>query len=234
MALHTMKQKIKEFLDIFRLIKTAESITKSVQNNSNNSDVVIDIVESSNDFRLSQNRAEIMKIMGLLHSKGNLRICEIGTYKGGSLFCLAQAAPPGATILSIDIEYPVSRRLAHRKFAKNGQKIICIEGDTKDPATFNKAKRALGGEKLDLLFIDGDHAFTGVVNDYARYSPLVKKGGIIAFHDIQPVQDHETNVKAYVGEVPIFWDAIKRAGFLTEEVIEDPQQAGKGIGILYL
>lgn len=228
---------IKKFLQLttmnYDLSKQARVLTSSIPKNAQSADLVIDHLQVHPQFWLSQERSEIRFLMNFIQKYELKTICEIGTYKGGSLFCIAQAAPPDATILSIDIEYPVSRRLAHRRFAKNGQRIVCIKGDTKDPATFNRAKRALGRQKLDLLFIDGDHAFAGVVNDYARYGSLVKKGGIIAFHDIQPVQEHETNSKAYVGEVPIFWNAIKRAGFLTEEVIEDPQQSGKGIGIVY-
>jgi len=43
----------------------------------------------------------------------------------------------------------------------------------------------LGDEQLDLLFIDGNHTFEGVKTDYEMYSPLVKKGGLIVFHDIK-------------------------------------------------
>ena len=35
----------------------------------------------------------------------------------------------------------------------------------------------------DLLFIDGDHEHAGVALDYERFSPLVRAGGLIVFHD---------------------------------------------------
>ena len=34
---------------------------------------------------------------------------------------------------------------------------------------------------LDLLFIDGDHSYEGVRQDYKMYSKLVRDGGLIAF-----------------------------------------------------
>lgn len=37
---------------------------------------------------------------------------------------------------------------------------------------------------IDFLFIDGDHSEEGVRKDFEIYSPLVKKGGIIALHDV--------------------------------------------------
>ena len=229
-----MKENIKKFIDKIKYIRKADLLTKSVQNLQYDPDVVIDKVEFSGEFRLSQNRTEIKKIMELVKSYEVLTICEIGTYKGGSLFCLTQAAASNATIISIDIDYPFERRMAFRKFAKNNQRIITTKGDTRDPNTYEKTRRILKGRKIDFLFIDGDHSFNGVVNDYVRYAPLVKKGGIIAFHDIHPVSAQMENSKAYVGDVPIFWDTLKRVGFLIEEVIEDPKQQGKGLGILYL
>ena len=38
-------------------------------------------------------------------------------------------------------------------------------------------------DSIDFLFIDGDHTYQAVMTDWLLYSPLVKRGGIIAFHD---------------------------------------------------
>jgi hypothetical protein len=58
------------------------------------------------------------------------------------------------------------------------------------------------------------------------YSPLVKKGGIIAFHDIAPKGEKELGV-------PIFWKEIKKH-FNFEEFIYDINQKDHAIGILYV
>jgi predicted O-methyltransferase YrrM len=49
-----------------------------------------------------------------------------------------------------------------------------------------KIEGILKGRKVDFLFIDADHSYEGVKKDFEMYSPLVRKGGIIAFHDIIP------------------------------------------------
>lgn len=36
---------------------------------------------------------------------------------------------------------------------------------------------------FDLLFIDADHSELGTARDHANYGPLVRPGGIVAFHD---------------------------------------------------
>ncbi len=36
---------------------------------------------------------------------------------------------------------------------------------------------------IDVLFIDGDHTYEGVKDDWDNFSPFVKKGGRVYFHD---------------------------------------------------
>jgi hypothetical protein len=38
-------------------------------------------------------------------------------------------------------------------------------------------------DKINFLFIDGDHSIEGASYDFENYSPKVVKGGLIAFHD---------------------------------------------------
>lgn len=38
-------------------------------------------------------------------------------------------------------------------------------------------------EKLDFLFIDGDHTYEAVCRDYDEWVPFLKPGGILAIHD---------------------------------------------------
>ena len=39
------------------------------------------------------------------------------------------------------------------------------------------------GGNLDMLFVDGDHRYEGVLVDWLLYNHLVSPGGLIAFHD---------------------------------------------------
>jgi hypothetical protein len=76
------------------------------------------------------------------------------------------------------------------------------------------------------MLIDGDHTYAGVKQDFEMYSPFVREGGIVAFHDLvkHPV---ETGC-----EVESFWKEV-RLSHRYEEFIEDPQQGWGGIGVLY-
>lgn len=39
-------------------------------------------------------------------------------------------------------------------------------------------------EPLDFLFIDGNHEYEAVKKDFFDWTPLVKPGGVVAFHDV--------------------------------------------------
>ena len=62
--------------------------------------------------------------------------------------------------------------------------------DSKAPSSIDWVRNKLDGEKLDFIFIDGDHSYRNAKIDYLNYSPLVRKGGIVAVHDIKDSAEH--------------------------------------------
>jgi predicted O-methyltransferase YrrM len=79
--------------------------------------------------------------------------------------------------------------------------------------------------KLDFLFIDGDHRYEGVRLDFEMYSPLVRGGGLVAFHDI--VQDGGAE------EVYKFWNETK-PNYPHKEFIHQTGPEAMGIGVLWV
>ncbi len=159
---------------------------------------------------------------------------EIGTFKGGTLLFLTRLASPRAIIISVDLfggafggGYSGWRAWLYRRFAHGSQRIYTLRGDSHSYELVVKVKDALRGRPLDYLFIDGDHSYEGVKQDFALYAPLVRKGGIIAFHDI--VAGPAENV----GGVPQFWSGVK-GKYRHAEFVRDPNQGGYGIGVLYV
>ncbi len=99
----------------------------------------------------------------------------------------------------------------------------------------NRLTGILGRKLIDILFIDGDHSLFGVMNDYVRFSPLVKKGGIIAFHDIHPDSFMRTGKRPPPMLVVCHYSGNPSnvQYYKTDEIIEDFGQDGFGIGILF-
>lgn len=85
----------------------------------------------------------------------------------------------------------------------------------------------MGAQELDYLFIDGDHKYEGVKRDFELYAPLVRKGGLIALHDIA---EHPPTAGC---EVSQFWNEIK-GRYRHLEMIANRQQGWAGIGVLYV
>ena len=158
------------------------------------------------------------------------RVMEIGTSMGGTLFLWTRLAQADATLVSVDLRggkfgggYSFLRIPLYRRFARRDQKLHLLRADSHAKDTLLEVNRLFKNEPIDFLFIDGDHTYEGVKEDWQMYSPLVRQGGLIAFHDVAG-NYQETEVKK-------FWDSIKSA-FTYREYIAD-SDGRYGIGVIF-
>jgi predicted O-methyltransferase YrrM len=176
---------------------------------------------------------EILQLANTLREARPKTILEIGTAGGGTLFLLCHMASANATIISVDLPggkfgggYPAWKTPLYKSFASRGQTLCLIRDNSHQSETLEKVKSVLGEQKVDFLFIDGDHTYNGVKQDFEMYYHLVTDGGIAAFHDIVP------GLPESVGGVPQFWQEIK-GQYETAEIVKDWGQGGYGIGLIY-
>jgi predicted O-methyltransferase YrrM len=158
-------------------------------------------------------------------------VVEIGTHLGGSFWAFCQVAPSDATLVSIDLpggpygtfagEAAIPRL---RGYGKRGQRLEFILGDSHATETRRSLAVILGDQQVDFLFIDGDHSYEGVRQDFEHFAPFVREGGLIAFHDIVP------GARENVGGVPEFWVDVKGSNSI--ELVKDWGQGACGIGVL--
>jgi predicted O-methyltransferase YrrM len=113
--------------------------------------------------------------------------------------------------------------------------VTCCAADSHTDAAKRIVGAWLGRAALDFLFIDGDHSLQGALSDFRTYAPLVRAGGVVAFHDIVPDFKTRTGLDtgAYAGDVPQVWRRLKDEGFRTEEFVESWEQDGFGIGVVH-
>ena len=178
-----------------------------------------------------QFESELAELVSLLENLNPKRVMEIGTANGGTLFLECRLANPSATIISVDLPegrygggYPIWKIPVYQKFALPGQNIKLIRASSHDISTLEQVKKILNTQELDFLFIDGDHTYEGVKKDFQLYSPMVRKGGIIVFHDIVP----------HIGsscQVDKFWNEIKQS-YPFKEFVKQPRENCFGIGVL--
>ncbi len=185
-------------------------------------------------LELKQNMVELLGLVDLLRARKLERACEIGTCKGGTLYIWCRLATPDAQIISVDLPggqfgggYSERSLPFFQSFRQPGQKLHCLRGSSHDDAIRAEFRTTLGGAELDFLFIDGDHSYAGVKQDFEFYSRFVKRGGVIALHDIC----HRENQPDI--EVHKLWAELK-VKHRHEEFVETTAERRKiGIGLIH-
>lgn len=174
-------------------------------------------------YRALQKPLELFDYLRFLKPRGVTRYLEIGTLWGGMFFAHCSVLSPTGHALAIDrfpSESADAMAARYRSLACPGQRVTCLWQDSHTDETAAWVVAALDGAPLDLLFLDGDHSSDGIARDYGLYAPLVRAGGVIAFHDIDA---------AVEGGIPAFWRTL-RDRYESVEFI-DRRHAPQGLGI---
>ncbi len=186
-------------------------------------------------FDAIQKPVELFRLARYLRRHGRragLRtVMEIGTRHGGSLYLWSRLADPRASLISVDFHPRVNDADAVRQLGAivvSSQRLHCVRRDSHDRATLVDVSGALLGGKLDLLFIDGDHRYDGARQDFEMYSPLVRSGGVIVFHDIVENPEHPDYGVARL------WRELMPAYKHHEFVDAGHPEPGMGLGVLVM
>ena len=170
---------------------------------------------------------EILWTLGLLGDEPPQTVVEIGSDEGGTLFLWTRAATDDALLVAVDIRplgvlgrYSAWAYL-RRGFARARQKLVLVMPvDSHAQSTVERLRAVLGGRQVDFLFIDGDHEYEGVRQDFEMYSPLVRPGGLVGFHDV---------VAVGAPGVVQFWDELKQTHETAERAASSGMQYGIGV-----
>lgn len=116
----------------------------------------------------------------LARENKSLDSLEIGSWKGKSSCYIAEGIVPNNKLYCVDwfpdgIEQDFRKNIEENCF---GSFVICLN---RDSYSFNPKKERIG--KVGFIFIDGDHSYNGVKNDYDKSIDLLETNGVIAFHD---------------------------------------------------
>lgn len=133
-------------------------------------------------WALEQLMDEFEPFVQLVASHRPRNVLEIGVRRGGTAAVWHTLST--GVVVGIDLPSDFSRERKQLLEAEYPRMKIVL-GDSHDIKTCNDAcYRIFYQRQVDLLFIDGDHSYDGCKLDYQMYSPLVRPGGLIAFHDI--------------------------------------------------
>lgn len=127
-------------------------------------------------------------------SSRGVYVGEVGSYKGKSAKAMAlgksRATPrtPGTKIVCCDrfqdnTEADFEQNLKE-EIANGIIEVIAMESQA--GANLVTEWQELHGWKFDMFFIDASHEKHDVLRDIQLWAPLVRPGGILAFHDCYP------------------------------------------------
>lgn len=194
-----------------------------------------DILVLAHQNHALQRLGELAQLVDIVRDHAPRVVLEIGTFRGGTLAAWCQCAADDATLITVDKpggEFGGGwspQDVHHLMYlGREQQGITLIDGDSHDPAIKQKVLDALNGRDVDFLFIDGDHTLEGVKQDFEDYAPLVRAGGIIAFHDVVPYPEVPRC------QVDRFWrEHILPAYPEAVEIRTEGDYLGCGIGVVW-
>ena len=182
----------------------------------------------------SQRSYEFLELVDIYKALKPMRVLEIGTQEGGTLYHWIRNAEKGCKVMVMDIfqNLPDSAEEELGKiwneWAGNKVELYIHSGKSQDQNAFYYAYNKL--KEIDFLFIDGDHSYEGAKADFLNYGPMVRKGGVIAFHDlITPKHGRQNHI-----QICKVWDEIKEHGYKTQELYSMKDQDWGGIGVVYV
>lgn len=230
-----MSKKLKYLSRLIRLPFNRYVALRKIRNLHKKPYSLKDIVNNAIDFSTSgfykiKSVQKISEIQSLANEVSKLKpkyILEIGTCDAGTLFIWANIATQ--KVITCDIHGNDRRTKFYDSFPPENSdcSVKTMIGNSHDASFKERIKNELDGEKLDFLFIDGDHTEKGVEQDFNDYKDFVRPGGLIAFHDILEKQPTPAN------QVYYFWERIKK-NYEVKEFIDDQNQCGYGIGVIHI
>ncbi len=158
-----------------------------------------------NDYKPIQNREELRWLLDHVAELQPIIILEIGVENGGTFKYWEQSLPPNGILIGIDTNDNLKWDIK-----KSNRVIHFILDDSRKLSTIAKVKEIIDNEKIDFIFIDGDHNYYTVKSDYENYKQFLRPGGIIGFHDIyMQEKGMPINVNdGWDGSVTRFWNEV--------------------------
>lgn len=177
--------------------------------------------------RIQQHEVEFREFIGRVAKELKpRRTVELGTWRGTTAALLSHVT--SEIVVSLDIQDYGGKDEALR-----------IAGSTRPTYKLSNARkretledvmRLLEGEQIDLLFIDDGHRIEEVTEEHQLWSPMVRVGGWIVFHDINPDANKDTaGNHPDICQAHEYW---KRLIGPKDEIIFHGTPPGPGIGIL--
>ena len=182
-------------------------------------------------IRPLQRRSELLALLKQIDPAKIESVLEIGTAWGGTLYSWCRYFQNLSNGVSVDLPggafgggYPETRKQLYEEFATDAE-LSFVRANSHSKDTFETVREALPNDGVDFVFIDGDHTYEGIKQDFEDYTSLLSTNGIVVLHDILG-NPYDPDV-----QVDKFWEEIS-CKYDTTEVVINPNRNWGGFGIV--
>lgn len=150
------------------------------------------------------------------HAAGRQRVVEIGVWHGVTTSRLRRAMAHDGMLFAIDpfprgrLGFSAQRYIAAREVARVRRGTVRWVRST--GASAGRAFRQVKEPLVDFVFIDGDHSYHGLKEDWEAWRQLVALGGLVALHDSRSTPERRI-------------DDAGSVIFTRDVILKDPQYA---------
>lgn len=163
----------------------------------------------------NQNRDELVALVKIAQAMGCRKYLEIGSRHGDSLYAVVANMARGGLAVSVDREGDALLFETRDELNAMGYACMVICESSQSELAINLVKSVA---PFDLVMIDGDHNYSGVLADWNNYGRL---GWVTALHDIANPENPD------VGKL---WGEIKKVPTrIYEEIVAPGSNMGYGI-----
>jgi predicted O-methyltransferase YrrM len=154
-------------------------------------DMVKEIAENI-EGKTFHHHIHVLHTLGEMMGESFNNYMEIGSFCGGSM-CLMLQNENCKNYFAIDPFKAINEQEKKfdaniKKYIKEGKKVNKLVGLSDDSKIIENAKNGCK-EGVDILFIDGSHAYGMVKKDFENFNEMVNPGGFIVFDDYEDHKD---------------------------------------------
>ena len=146
---------------------------------------------------------------------------EIGCFAGGSASLISTHSSV-KKVFSIDLGFPIDKSIPIKnvnKFKNPKCEYHYFQSDSKDKELIKTVYNEI--KEVDILFIDGDHSYDGVISDFVNFEKLVKSNGYLIFDDYLD-KKHSPDVKPAVDYIVAnLAESYEILGSITYDLIKE-------------
>jgi predicted O-methyltransferase YrrM len=124
------------------------------------------------------------------HAMKKKQLVEIGVWHGVTTKLIRSVMAEDGTLFAVD-PFPRGRfYISFQQCIAHSEVEAVLRGYVKwirfSGAEALQTAQTAGLHEVDFIFVDGDHSFNGLRQDWELWAPLIMGGGVVALHDSCP------------------------------------------------